>query len=301
MKGEMISRIKELYENNGNIMKYLREFENRNYNSSEDIMISYDFQTGTYNKHYMDNRELYHQYHSEISKYINYYISKLSSKKYKILEAGVGEGTTFGPVVGQLDVQPECSYGFDISWSRVKECERFLDMLRFCGKKYIFLGDIFSMPFRDNSIEIVYTVHALEPNGGKEKELLEELYRVTGKYLILFEPSYEFGDMEQKRRMEYHGYVKDLSGKARELGYNIIEHRLLETSLNEKNVTALLVICKDTDMEKGDALCDPLTKGDLILGKSSYFALESLLAYPIVEGVPCLNIENGILATKYCR
>ena len=46
------------------------------------------------------------------------------------------------------------------------------------------MGDMFNLPITDDSIDLVYTVHALEPNGGKEKEALKELYRITKKYLM---------------------------------------------------------------------------------------------------------------------
>ena len=31
------------------------------------------------------------------------------------------------------------------------------------------LGDMFELPLEDNAVDIVYTVHAVEPNGGKKK------------------------------------------------------------------------------------------------------------------------------------
>ena len=301
MNIEVIERIKKIYEEKGNIMEFLRGLEQRNYNTSEDIMISYDFQAGTYNKAYMNNRELYEKYHCEISENINRYIHKFfrEGTTYRILEAGIGEGTTFGPVMGKLDIQPECGYGFDISWSRVKECIKFLDKMDFLNNRFVFVGDIFSIPMKDNSVDIVYTAHALEPNGGKEKELLKELYRVAGKCVILFEPSYEFADEKQRERMEFHGYVRNLPNAARELGYDVIENRLLENSLNNMNPTAITVICKDEATLEGEVLCDPISKGNLIKGKSSYFSKDCLVAYPVIEDIPCLNLENAILATKY--
>lgn len=299
MKTEMLQRIKEIYRENRNIMKYLQKIQHRDYNTSEDIMISYDFQAGTYNTSYTRNPQIYEAYHNEICNNLDYYIQKLQCGGYKILEAGIGEGTTFGPVMNRLSIKPQYKYGFDISWSRIKECNLFLEELNVIDHTFIFVGDIFNIPLKNNSVDIVYTAHALEPNGGKEKELLAELYRVASKYIIMFEPGYEFANEEQKNRMEYYGYVKNLAEKARELNYNVIEHRLLNNSLNEKNPTAITVIQKNVDTIEGIVLCDPLSKGELIKGESSYFSEDCLLAYPIIEGIPCLNIENGVLATKY--
>ncbi|CAM5272174.1 Methyltransferase domain-containing protein OS=Lysinibacillus sphaericus OX=1421 GN=LS41612_21290 PE=4 SV=1 [Lysinibacillus sphaericus] len=66
------------------------------------------------------------------------------------------------------------------------------------------------MPLANNSIDLVYTVHALEPNGGKELEALKELYRVASKYVVLVEPYYEGANSEAKERMDRLGYIKGI-------------------------------------------------------------------------------------------
>lgn len=77
MKADIIKRVKKIYEENGNIMEYLRDSAQRDYNTPEDIMISYDFQAGSYNENYMKNRKLYEDYHCEISQNLNRYIHKI--------------------------------------------------------------------------------------------------------------------------------------------------------------------------------------------------------------------------------
>ena len=47
------------------------------------------------------------------------------------------------------------------------------------------VGNIDSCPLSDDSIDLVYTIHALEPNGGNELNLLKELIRITRKYLFI--------------------------------------------------------------------------------------------------------------------
>lgn len=51
-KIKMMSKIKEIHLENKNIIKYLKEIDGRTNNSIEDIMISYDFQAGSYTKAY---------------------------------------------------------------------------------------------------------------------------------------------------------------------------------------------------------------------------------------------------------
>jgi len=184
-KLEMLSKIKNIYVEGGNIIAFLRDLECRSNNTVEDIMISYDVQAGTYNSQYRENPDKYGKYTSQCAEIINAYTL---GNQYTLCEAGVGEGTTFLPLLRQLKTKPVFAYGFDISWSRIFEAilfeEEFAD-LRGINKK-LFVGDIFETPFVNNSIDIVYTSHALEPNGGMEKQLLAELYRITAKYLILW-------------------------------------------------------------------------------------------------------------------
>lgn len=51
----IIKKLKELYDNNINIINYLKEIDGQNVNTIEDIMISYEFQAGSYIKEYQLN------------------------------------------------------------------------------------------------------------------------------------------------------------------------------------------------------------------------------------------------------
>ena len=290
---KILSRIKNLYSENANIIRYLKELDKSNINSIEDIMISYDFQAGTYYQDYKKDPSIKERYCSNLANIIN------NLGQYEnILEVGVGEGTTLGPLFQFLDCKPNKVYGFDLSWSRIKYANKLLKELGIENVK-LFTGNLFSIPIKDNSIDIVYTSHSIEPNGGKEKDALIELYRITNKYLVLLEPSYEFASIQAKERMLSHGYVTKLFSAALELGFNVIEHRLFEISSNPLNPTGLIIIKKDYNSECLNPLCCPLTKTDLIEMNNAYFSPESLLVYPIIDGIPCLMAESAIVATKF--
>lgn len=290
---KMLSRIKSLYLENANIIKYLKDLDRSNTNSIEDIMISYDFQAGTYYQEYKKDPSLKDKYCSYLANVINDF------GHYKtLLEVGVGEGTTLGPLLQCLNNKPDKAYGFDLSWSRIKYANKFLEELGIRNVE-LFTGNLFATPLKDNSIDIVYTSHSIEPNGGKEKEALIELYRITNKYLVMLEPSYEFASIQAKERMLSHGYVTKLFSTAVELGFNVIEHRLFEISSNPLNPTGLTIIKKEFNSESLNPLCCPLTKTDLIHRNNAYFSEESLLAYPIIDGIPCLMAESAIVATKF--
>lgn len=295
-KLKIVKAIKAIYEKNENIIEYLKKMENSEKNTVEDIMISYDFQAGKYMKYCQENKDLVDKYCKALSNIIQN-LGEFDT----ILEAGVGEATTLGPVIQNLENKNIYYYGFDISWSRIKYAKYFMDSIN-CKNHNLFTGDLFDIPIKDNSIDIVYTSHSIEPNGGREKEALQELYRITNKYLVLLEPSYEFANNEAKERMIKHGYVTKLYQTAKELGYNVIEHRLFGMDTNELNPTGLMIIKKDSCENKEkikNPLCCPISKTDIEEIRGSYYSKNSMLAFPIIDGIPCLAPQNAILATKF--
>lgn len=292
-KLSMLNRIKEIYNNNENIIAHLKKVNKSEENSLEDILISYDFQAGTYTKGYKENPDNKNLYCTHLAKVIDNL-----NVKGSILEVGVGEATTMGVMLSKLISRPKNAYGFDLSWSRIKYAKTFLDELKIKNVE-LFTGDLFNMPLKDGSIDIVYTSHSVEPNGGREEEALRELYRVTNKYLVLLEPSYELAAEEAKNRMKQHGYVTKLYETAKRLGYNIIEHRLFEVSANPLNPTGLIIIKKEGTEQVVNPICCPVTKTDFVLKDNAYYSPESLLAYPIIGGIPCLLEQNAIVATKF--
>lgn len=287
--------LKEKYAQGQNISALLRKELNVSCNTNEIIEISYDMQTGSYIE-MMKN--------DGIAKHKKEYSAKIASvilslcTPVSVLEAGVGEGTTLAGVVKHLG-NDVCSYGFDLSWSRVAYAKNWLHKQGVTNTK-LCSGDLLSIPFLDNSIDVVYTSHSIEPNGGNEKAILRELYRVTRKYLILLEPGYEFACEEGRQRMESHGYCKNLKNYSQSLGYDILKHELFSHTLNQLNPTTLTIISKQSDFKlPTDVFACPKFKVPLKKIDNALFSSEGLVAYPILGGIPCLKIENGIFASKY--
>jgi len=286
-----LQKVKEIYSNGGNIIDYLKKLSNSKENTVEDIMISYDFQAGSYIKYYYQNKEYYDNYCSSLAKTINGLCNYNS-----IIEIGVGEATTLANLLNKLKTKPTYIYGFDISWSRLKFAKEFLKEFSY-NKVKLFTADLFDIPLDDNSFDIVYTSHSIEPNGGKEETALKELYRITKKYLVLLEPSYEFANAEAKKRIEKFGYVKDLYKISKQLGYKIIEHRLFDYCSNPLNPTALLVIEKNSSNDNKPSLLCPVSHTKLYnYNKYLLYSKDSYLAYPIIDNIPCILKENAVLA-----
>jgi uncharacterized protein YbaR (Trm112 family) len=291
-KFKQLRKIKEIYDNGGNIIQYLKSIGNNDVNSIEDILISYDFQAGSYIKYYSENPEYNDNYGKALARIIDK-IENIGS----LMEVGVGEATTLSTLVRNLETVPPAILGFDISWSRLKFAKGLINDL-VIENVGLFTADLFEIPLLDNSIDVVYSSHSIEPNGGREEEALKELFRVTKKYLILLEPSYELAGEEAKARMEEHRYVTQLYATARKLGYKIIEHRLFEYASNPLNPTGLMIIEKNAAEASTPHLVCPVSHSELIkYNEALFYSKESFLAYPIIDGIPCLIKDNAILAT----
>lgn len=295
MNKQSLQAIRKVYEKGGNIIQYLKQNQHE-LNTLEMILISYDFQSGSYVREAEKDPEYNRLYTSAIARVI----TGLGVKYRSILEVGVGEATTLANVIQKLPQIPQQIFGFDISWSRIKYAIEYLQM-KHLEHAIVFTGDFFNAPLADSSIDIVYTSHSIEPNGGREKEALLELMRITNKYLILLEPAYELANKSAQKRMEEHCYVKNLYKTAIELNLKVVEHRLFDISRNQLNPTGLMIIKKDSQKYKQviNPLVCPITKTPLKLLNGSYFSDESLLAYPIIDQVPCLISDSAVVATHY--
>ncbi|MBT9172528.1 MAG: hypothetical protein DDT21_00914 [Syntrophomonadaceae bacterium] len=287
--------LKALYEGGTNISAYLRREKDMQGNTTEIIDVAYDLQAGSYIDALQDAAKAKHQqnYTAEIARNI---LSLLNPRS--ILEAGVGEATTLSGVLSHLGGAVR-GYGFDLSWSRVAFAKRWLRQQNI-SDTVLCTGNLLHIPFADDSIDIVYTSHTIEPNSGKEEQILRELFRVAKKFLILLEPSYELAGEEAKQRMDSHGYCKNLLGTALSLGYKVMEHRLFPFIANPLNPTALTIIRKDENRPAPSfVLACPKFKTPLHEIGGMLFSSEALTVYPIIGEIPCLRIENGVFASKY--
>ena len=293
LKSNILTQVEQIYRDGGNISKFLKSTD---CDSLESILISYEFQAGSYVDGYKKNPDVRHKY----SQAIIDELKNLGSFN-SILEAGVGEATTFKFVMNSDMLSYDDYYSFDISWSRLNVAKDFLKDAPKQNNQYSFVAELASIPLCNDAIDIVYTSHSIEPNKGHEKEILQELYRITKNYLVLFEPDYDFASDEGKARMDEHSYIQNLSGIAQELGYDVIKRELLPFIINPLNPTSVIVIKKSdvrTRSKKNIFQC-PVSKSELINRDEIFFAPEPRLMYPVIQGIPCLLDSHAILGCKY--
>lgn len=300
--------LKELYDQNINIMQYFRDRNNISSNTLSAILASYDLQAGSYIKGYEDN-QISNNYH------INGERVSLTAKEYKekfcssirdifnnfdfstVLEAGVGEATTLNFVIDKLKKNVKF-YGFDLSPSRVVQGQKFLK--KHNNKAELVVGNLYQTPYENGAFDIVYTVHAVEPNTDKAKDIIQELYRITNKYLILIEPCYELGNEATRNNIDKHKYIKNLKKVIEDLGYTIIEYKLFPIGTYSNQPQLLIVEKNKSSQNKNsvDYVC-PICKNKLIKTNEGHFCKECLVLYPTIKNIPLLTQGHAVLFTQY--
>ncbi len=291
------SELKSAFDRGENITELLRREKSVGANTEDIIETAYDLQTGSYVRG-MEDPALY-QHKIAYGKAISEILDELIGAGGNVLEPGVGEGTTMSFVVNSSQASERQFHGLDISWSRLCKCRQWMDSKGCCAAS-LCAASIFDMPYADDSFDAVYTSHTMEPNGGSEISILQELYRVAARYIVLLEPAYELAAPEAQQRMDRLGYVKGLKEHAIGLGMSVIRHDLFSESANPLNPTAVTIIEKTADAHQASPKFICPRFGDLLKDyPEAMYSPTSFRAYPKLLGIPCLRIEDGIIASQF--
>lgn len=271
---ELIEGMHAAYNKGENAMAYAREklaaFELSSCcdNNVFSALIAYDLQSGSYIQNVCSNIERNLLWCEQIAKIIFPILPDSGS----ILEVGVGEATTLTGVLKELNGKVGSAYGFDISWSRISMGKKWMKENKKGAR--LFVADLMNIPFADDSIDVVYSSHSLEPNGGKEIAALSELLRVARHSVVLIEPIYELASDQAKARMRSHGYVRNLKESSEKLGADVFDYRLLKHISNPLNPSGVLSLRKKSDkqnIKKNDNIWQCPITGELLTCKSDVY------------------------------
>ena len=291
-----ISELRQAYIRGDNITQLLMN-SNLGLARSEIIEIAYDIQTGSYTRIALDNPERLKGYAYEIHKSIKLYLAEHDV----ILDCGAGELTTLSALSDHLPTQCQL-LACDISLSRLRVGRRFAERVMrgdLAIALRLFVADMARLPLADSSVDVVFTSHALEPNHGRERELLAELLRVARRHLLLFEPSWENADELVRGRMEQHGYVRDLPLHIDAAGGRLVSVEPLANPLSTLNPTYCYVV-EPIDKQSQPSLADqtfqcPRSGYPLHRQQSHWWNQEGGWAYPEIDGIACLREKHGVL------
>lgn len=288
--------LRDAYLRGENIMAMLRRARGMSTNDEGTIELSYDLQSGGYIERVSRPEGLEAQ--RAFSRPMAALFHELGGFT-SVLEAGVGEVTTLYYLIEALGSVPDIIHGFDLCWSRVACGRQWLTRQPLQISAQLSTASLLHIPYADNSFDIVYTVHAVEPNRDAEAAILAELHRVSNRYVVLLEPDYESAADNVRARMDGHAYCRGIAETARHLGFDVVRHGRFDFSLSEMNPTGLTLIRK-SDRRFGaiPAYVCPIFRTPLDEWDDCLFSEKSLRAYPKLRGIPCLRPENAIIASK---
>ncbi len=303
-------KIKEIYNQGINIQKYFRDKNKVLENDINSILYSYDYQAGSYIKQYYDETIIeglyildgkkvnmtYRQFQELFGLYVAQELNALHPSN--VLEVGTGEATSICDIILNMDKKIKFS-GLELSLSRLLYASKFAYYKK-VDVNFV-LGDMFHMPYSDNAFDVVLMMHCLESNTGREKEALEELLRVTRKYIVLLEPSYELGNEETRNRIKDLCYINNLKNTIEELNLDVVKNELFKVTTYNNN-TGITIIKKGEkykNMGMDTGFVCPYCRTVLHRHEEAYFCPECFNLYPVIRNIPILNINHAILCSKY--
>jgi hypothetical protein len=232
-----VELIKRLYQSGVNISEWVRNDEGNSDSSLTAILYSDDAQAGSYIDALKESNVA--SLKTQMGEKLASILDELAPET--LLDAGVGEATTLAPVVRAMKRRSPSIWGVDLSLSRRLFASQHLSKNGIAGVQ-LFTGSLDNLPMSTGSMDVVLTVHAVQPNRGRGEHILSELLRVAKRYLVMIEPSFELGSDATKSRIERHRYVKGIPDVLKELGANIVRYERWGMDVNPSNEAALIIV-----------------------------------------------------------
>jgi len=295
---KLIPTLLHAFERGENVMEIAGGLLGEEVNSSEVIDFAYDLQAGSYTKLALANPATVEERAGLRESVIRPLIANIDEPT--ICEAGSGESTTLVALANRLADLGVCFFGFDTSFSRVHFGRTWgLTNLKNGIRTSVAVAEMGSIPLADDSIDLVYTNSALEPNRGRESELISELVRVSRKWIVLFEPIYETADLDMKLWMDRHKYVRNLVETTEQFA-SVTDWGLLEESHLIPRPRSYIVAKKRDAPQEGlsrsiaSKWVDPVFKEQLFPVSGGLVNKKFGISYPVLEGIPILKNKYGI-------
>ena len=261
----------------------------------EAIEIAYELQAGTYtaNRDKETARAYRREQHEILLNEVMPYCA--ARENAVLLDAGTGEGTGW--------------YGFDFAASPVSTLHAVdisLNRLAYLPQNVNastaalvpVRADLRDMPYHPHSFDVVVTMHAVEPNGGSEREIVGALASLSADMICLFEPDYLAAPPEGKARMERLGYGLEIFEAAEALGdFDVMFRRPLSSATNPLNPTSVICLKRKAGSRATLRRKSPLSGLDLAHGGDhlAETGTGASAVFPIIGGIECLRASDAVM------
>tara|TARA_Y100000590_G_scaffold470631_1_gene667191 strand:- start:4946 stop:5839 length:894 start_codon:yes stop_codon:yes gene_type:complete len=278
---------------NINYSKHLRKF--KNLDELEIIKHSYDLQAGSYINFFYKNKKKEKKFTNEIIDIIYKNFGKFES----FLDCGCGEMNVTYFLVNKINFIKKILL-FDISLNRLLNGQKFLkkELSSTNFKKLnIFASSLDNIPLHDNSINLVFTNHAIESNKENAEQIIKELYRVSNYGMMLNEPNYSNASKKQKKRMVENNYVINIPQilKKLKIKFKKVE---IKNSIASHNKTTSFIIYKKILKKNKISFVDPIYKKPLIKKKNIYISYILNQIHFTYENIPIFDFNKPTIVNK---
>lgn len=259
--------------------------------AGEIIELAYDLQSGSYTELFerRDQHPVFRSYAQAIDDAI------AATGARSVLDCGIGEATKW--LYGKRRV--DRLLGFDISFSRLTYARHNLRKYRRLKQIDVFRANLLRIPLRDSSVDLALTMHAIEPNAGRERAILDEVVRVASKYVCIMEPDYRSANRAMRARMTRLGYARNIFAEvSRCSDLHVLGTYKLENSANPLNETTVLIAKKVRHGHSRFGYTSPVS-GKPLMPRSGYLAeKQGGFLFPVVGNIALLDPRDAILASS---
>ena len=211
------------------------------------------------------------------------------------MDFGCGELTNFYTLIDNIKTKNKLFVAYDLSFSRILIGKNFLKKKNKKIQLKLFSNNSIKIPLPDNSIDVVTSCHALEPNKNNVYKILKELWRISKKKLILLEPNNKLGDELIKKRFKEHHYILNLEKKIKKITsrYKIINN---EFNANSLNPASIYILEKNSNKTNKFNFLNPENNNDILKKKLNFYYSEKTgQIFPIVDDIVIFN-KNEVCA-----
>ena len=216
-----------------------------------------------------------------------------------MLEVGAGELTTMCSLVQAMTIKQPELYAIDLSLNRLRHGRSYAEYLKTDIK--IAKASAFSLPFPDNSFDLVYTSHCLEfmPKH-MFRQAVNEICRVSRGHVFLFEPTYEYSSFLQKMKMRTYSYMRGLIPYLENKDdITIKRSSVMKNNYNIFNQTSChyLIVTPNEGRNNIEYSC-PKCQSALEFNNNSYYCFACHSGFPIFDNIPVLDTDYALMITQ---
>lgn len=172
---------------------------------------------------------------TEIDKAILYY------KKVNIAEVGCGNCINL-VLLKQRYGDAITLTGIDISYNRLKTAKKYFGN-QLDGVTLIDSPITKRTKLKNDSFEIVFSMHCLEQIAYESKPALQEMFRLSNRTIVMIEPIFENGNPVQRLYLILSDHNRILKRTIEDLGYKA-SFSTIDTQSNPLNQSSIIIINK---------------------------------------------------------